>query len=209
MATHAGDEGSPQHRHHHPSQEYCCRSGDNLIYRGTPTSRLLSLGKTKGQRRLRANQRRAGLVKPRRPKRLPPAPRPGVRRCQDGRRSPTGVTIDHHADRAAPVSALIADALGGVDVCLQEPVYEPLSGADFPKQAASSVTKRSSFVRQRHDLPAATWTSGTSAGGDGGVGPPGASRTDISRHAEAVGAEPWRSVVLSSGWDSWISSANY
>src|SRR6201998_731206 len=44
----------------------------------------------------------------------------------------TGVTVDHYAEIGLLGFALITDALGGVDVCLKEPVFEPLSGADFP-----------------------------------------------------------------------------
>src|SRR6201998_289484 len=44
----------------------------------------------------------------------------------------TGVTVDHYAEIGLLGFALITDALGGVNVCLKEPVYEPLSGADFP-----------------------------------------------------------------------------
>ena len=50
--------------------------------------------------------------------------------------------------------ALITDALGGVDVCLKDAVYEPLSGADFPAGWQKlSGPQALSFVRQRHDLP--------------------------------------------------------
>src|SRR5271163_3933161 len=44
----------------------------------------------------------------------------------------TGVTVDHYAEIGLLGFALITDALGGVNVCLKEPVFEPLSGADFP-----------------------------------------------------------------------------
>src|ERR1700748_2555734 len=44
----------------------------------------------------------------------------------------TGVTVDHYAQIGLLVFAWIADALGGVDVCLKDAVYDPLSGADFP-----------------------------------------------------------------------------
>src|SRR6187431_3300173 len=44
----------------------------------------------------------------------------------------TGVTVDHYAEIGLLGFALITDALGGVNVCLKEAVYEPLSGADFP-----------------------------------------------------------------------------
>lgn len=71
----------------------------------------------------------------------------------------TGVTVDHYAEIGLLGFALIADALGGVDVCLKEPVYEPLSGADFPAgRQKLNGPQALSFVRQRHDLPAATWT---------------------------------------------------
>src|SRR6201990_2197277 len=44
----------------------------------------------------------------------------------------TGVTVDHYAEIGLLGFSLITDALGGVDVCLKEPVFEPMSGADFP-----------------------------------------------------------------------------
>jgi len=66
----------------------------------------------------------------------------------------TGVTVDHYAEIGLLGFALITDALGGVDVCLKEPVFEPLSGADFPAgQQKLNGAEALSFVRQRHDLP--------------------------------------------------------
>lgn len=66
----------------------------------------------------------------------------------------TGVTVDHYAEIGLLGFALIADALGGVDVCLKEAVFEPLSGADFPAgQQTLNGPQALSFVRQRHDLP--------------------------------------------------------
>src|SRR5262249_48816896 len=66
----------------------------------------------------------------------------------------TGVTVDHYAEIGLLGFALITDALGGVDVCLKEPVFEPLSGADFPAgQQRLDGPEALSFVRQRHDLP--------------------------------------------------------
>src|ERR1700755_391883 len=41
----------------------------------------------------------------------------------------TGVTVDHYAEIGLLGFALITDALGGVNVCLKDAVYEPLSGA--------------------------------------------------------------------------------
>src|SRR6201988_4944936 len=66
----------------------------------------------------------------------------------------TGVTVDHYAEIGLLGFALITDALGGVDVCLKEPVFEPLSGADFPSgRQKLNGPQALSFVRQRHELP--------------------------------------------------------
>ena len=66
----------------------------------------------------------------------------------------TGVTVDHYAEIGLLGFSLITDALGGVDVCLKDAVYEPLSGADFPAgQQKLNGPQALSFVRQRHDLP--------------------------------------------------------
>jgi LCP family protein required for cell wall assembly len=66
----------------------------------------------------------------------------------------TGVTVDHYAEIGLLGFSLITDALGGVDVCLKNPVYEPLSGADFPAGWQKLDGPQAlSFVRQRHDLP--------------------------------------------------------
>lgn len=66
----------------------------------------------------------------------------------------TGVTVDHYAEIGLLGFSLITDALGGVEVCLKEPVYEPLSGADFPAGWQKLDGPQAlSFVRQRHDLP--------------------------------------------------------
>jgi LCP family protein required for cell wall assembly len=66
----------------------------------------------------------------------------------------TGVTVDHYAEIGLLGFALITDALGGVDVCLKDSVYEPLSGADFPAgRQKLDGPQALSFVRQRHDLP--------------------------------------------------------
>ncbi len=66
----------------------------------------------------------------------------------------TGVTVDHYAEIGLLGFALITDALGGVDVCLKDAVYEPLSGADFPAGWQKlNGAQALSFVRQRHELP--------------------------------------------------------
>ncbi|MFZ2528035.1 MAG: LCP family protein [Rhodococcus sp. (in: high G+C Gram-positive bacteria)] len=66
----------------------------------------------------------------------------------------TGVTVDHYAEVGLLGFVLLTDAVGGVDVCLNNAVDEPLSGARFTAgeqtlQGADAL----SFVRQRHDLP--------------------------------------------------------
>ena len=66
----------------------------------------------------------------------------------------TGVTVDHYAEIGLLGFSLITDALGGVEVCLKEAVYEPLSGADFPAGwQRLDGPQALSFVRQRHELP--------------------------------------------------------
>ncbi|EFV12142.2 hypothetical protein HMPREF9336_02998 [Segniliparus rugosus ATCC BAA-974] len=66
----------------------------------------------------------------------------------------TGVSIDHMAEVGLLGFVELTDALGGVDVCLNDAVDEPLSGANFPagRQTLDGV-QALSFVRQRHDLP--------------------------------------------------------
>ena len=66
----------------------------------------------------------------------------------------TGVTVDHYAEIGLLGFSLITDALGGVKVCLKQPVFEPLSGADFPAGPQKlNGPQALSFVRQRHELP--------------------------------------------------------
>nr|WP_307097511.1 LCP family protein [Rhodococcus sp. SORGH_AS_0301] len=66
----------------------------------------------------------------------------------------TGVTVDHYAEVGLLGFVLLTDAVGGVDVCLNAPVDEPLSGARFAAgQQTLSGADALSFVRQRHDLP--------------------------------------------------------
>ncbi|MQA12477.1 MAG: LytR family transcriptional regulator [Pseudonocardiaceae bacterium] len=65
----------------------------------------------------------------------------------------SGATIDHYAEVNLLGFAEITKAVGGVDVCLNEAVYDEYSGADFPagKQTISGA-KALAFVRQRHGL---------------------------------------------------------
>lgn len=66
----------------------------------------------------------------------------------------TGIDVDHYAEVGLLGFVLLTDAVGGVDVCLNEAVDEPLSGAKFPagRQTVDGA-EALSFVRQRHGLP--------------------------------------------------------
>ncbi|MGH3566456.1 MAG: LCP family protein [Pseudonocardia sp.] len=64
-----------------------------------------------------------------------------------------GVTVDHFAEINLAGFVDVTEALGGVPVCLNEAVREPLSGIDLP--AGSQVVRGGdalAFVRQRHGL---------------------------------------------------------
>jgi len=66
----------------------------------------------------------------------------------------TGITVDHYVEVGLLGFVLLTDAVGGVEVCLNNPVDEPMSGADFPAgEQRLNGAQALSFVRQRHDLP--------------------------------------------------------
>ncbi|RVW05801.1 LytR family transcriptional regulator [Rhodococcus xishaensis] len=66
----------------------------------------------------------------------------------------TGITVDHYVEIGLLGFVLLTDAVGGVDVCLNAPVNEPLSGANFPAgEQTLNGSEALSFVRQRHGLP--------------------------------------------------------
>lgn len=117
----------------------------------------------------------------------------------------TGVTVDHYAEIGLLGFALITDALGGVNVCLKEPVYEPLSGADFPAGRQNLDGPQAlSFVRQRHDLPRGDLDRVVrqqvvmaSLAHQVVSGKTLSSPATMNRLKQAI----QRSVVLSSGWD--------
>jgi LCP family protein required for cell wall assembly len=117
----------------------------------------------------------------------------------------TGVTVDHYAEIGLLGFSLITDALGGVDVCLKEPVYEELSGADFPSGwQRLDGPQALSFVRQRHELPHGDLdrvrrqqTVMASLAHQVISGKTLSSPGTVSRLQAAV----QRSVVLSAGWD--------
>jgi LCP family protein required for cell wall assembly len=117
----------------------------------------------------------------------------------------TGVTVDHYAEIGLLGFSLITDALGGVEVCLNEPVNEPLSGADFPAGwQRLDGPQALSFVRQRHDLPRGDLDRVVrqqvvmaSLAHQVISGKTLRSRSTLNRLEDAI----QRSVVISSGWD--------
>jgi LCP family protein required for cell wall assembly len=117
----------------------------------------------------------------------------------------TGVTVDHYAEIGLLGFALITDALGGVNVCLKDAVYEPLSGADFPAGWQKLDGPQAlSFVRQRHDLPRGDLDRVTrqqavmaSLAHEVISSKTLSSPATLNRLQDAV----QRSVVLSDGWD--------
>ncbi|MFC9439040.1 LCP family protein [Nocardia sp. NPDC057030] len=66
----------------------------------------------------------------------------------------TGISVDHYAEVSLLGFVLLTDAVGGVEVCLNNAVDEWMSGADFPagRQRLDGPSALS-FVRQRHNLP--------------------------------------------------------
>jgi LCP family protein required for cell wall assembly len=68
-------------------------------------------------------------------------------------RSLTGVPIDYFAEVNLAGFFDMAQTLGGVEVCLNHPVYDSYSGADFPAgRQRLDAAQALSFVRQRHGL---------------------------------------------------------
>src|SRR6202161_737830 len=117
----------------------------------------------------------------------------------------TGVTVHHYAEIVLLGFSLITDALGGVNVCLKQPVFEPLSGADFPAGPQKlNGPQALSFVRQRHALPrgdphrvARQQAEMSSLAHSIISGKTLSSPATMNRLQSAI----QRSVVLSSGWD--------
>lgn len=66
----------------------------------------------------------------------------------------TGATIDHYAEVNLLGFYDITNAIGGIDVCLNAPVKDKYSGANFQAGAQTlSGAAALAFVRQRHGLP--------------------------------------------------------
>jgi LCP family protein required for cell wall assembly len=65
----------------------------------------------------------------------------------------TGITVDHFAEINLAGFVELTDALGGVQVCLNEPVKDSYSGIDLPAgEQTVSGPGALAFVRQRHGL---------------------------------------------------------
>ena len=65
-----------------------------------------------------------------------------------------GVQVDHFAEINLAGFYDLADALGGVTVCLRRPAHDDYSGADFPAGVQTlDGAQALAFVRQRHNLP--------------------------------------------------------
>lgn len=68
-------------------------------------------------------------------------------------RNLTGVPIDYFAEVNLAGFYDLTQTLGGVEVCLNHPVYDSYSGADFPAgRQTLDASQALSFVRQRHGL---------------------------------------------------------
>ncbi|OUC78223.1 LCP family protein [Gordonia lacunae] len=66
----------------------------------------------------------------------------------------TGVQVDHYAEVGLLGFVLLTNAAGGIDVCLNEAVRDPFTGARFRAgRQTLDGPKALSFVRQRHGLP--------------------------------------------------------
>ncbi len=66
----------------------------------------------------------------------------------------TGLTVDHYAEVNLMGFYTLTNAIGGVDVCLKNPVDDDLSGAHFPAGPRTVAGHDAlAFVRQRHGLP--------------------------------------------------------
>jgi len=115
------------------------------------------------------------------------------------------VPIDHFAEVTLAGFYDLASALGGVQVCLNHPVNDSYSGADFPAgQQTLNGAQALAFVRQRHGLTngdldrthrqQAFLASVTHKLGDAGT------FTNVGKLASVLEVAK-RDVVISAGWD--------
>jgi LCP family protein required for cell wall assembly len=117
----------------------------------------------------------------------------------------TGVTVDHYAEINMAGFVELTDTLGGVPVCLNEPVDDSYSGVDLPAgpQVVSGAGALA-FVRQRHgladgDLDRIARQQAFAAGLARRLITSG-TLTDPAALQKLVGVAT-RYVVLDSGWD--------
>ena len=119
-------------------------------------------------------------------------------------RNLTGVPIDYFAEISLVGFYDLAASLGGVEVCLNQPVSDDYSGADFPAgRQTLNAEQALAFVRQRHGLDngdldrthrqQAFLVSVMRKLKDGG------SFTDVSK-LDSLIAVARKDIVLSSGW---------
>jgi len=77
----------------------------------------------------------------------------GRRAAIEAVRDLLGVQVDHFAEINLAGFYDLADALGGVTVCLRAPAHDTYSGADFPAGVQTlNGAQALAFVRQRHNL---------------------------------------------------------
>jgi LCP family protein required for cell wall assembly len=118
----------------------------------------------------------------------------------------TGVTIDHYAEVNLLGFYDISNAIGGIDVCLNRPVRDSKSGANFPAGPQTLAGAPAlAFVRQRHGLPRGdldrvarqqVFLSGMARKAfSGNLLTPGSDTMDKLQQAVA------KSVVLDQGWN--------
>lgn len=78
----------------------------------------------------------------------------GARSAVEAVRQLTGVPIDHHATVGMAAFGELADAVGGVEVCLRTPARDPFSGVDLPAGVHTlGGADALAFLRQRAGLP--------------------------------------------------------
>ncbi|MCE6999004.1 LCP family protein [Saccharothrix sp. S26] len=83
----------------------------------------------------------------------PEGDRAGAEALTGAVESLTGVEVDHHVTLDMAGLVTLADAVGGVDVCLRRPVRDPLSGVDLPNGPVSlNGAQALAFLRQRNGL---------------------------------------------------------
>lgn len=116
-----------------------------------------------------------------------------------------GVPVDHFAELNLAGFLHLADALGGVPVCLNKAVKDRYSGADFPAGPQTLDGRQSlAFVRQRHgldggDLDRTKWQQAFLAGATKKLNSAG-TFTDPAKLIRLIDVAK-QDVVTDQGWD--------